>query len=78
VKKFNTRSIRFRLTVWYALILSAALCIFSGLTWIMMERRLLGDIRRGLDDEAARFDVFVRKQLAEVPPVDLNDEIEEF
>lgn len=78
MKYLNTRSIRFRLTVWYALILSAALCIFSGLIWTMMEQRLLRDIRRGLDDEARRFTVFVATEMSEVPAVNLNDEIEEF
>ena len=78
MKYVNTRSIRFRLTVWYALILSAALCVFSGLIWTMMEQRLMGDIRRGLDDEAGRFEVFVQREVAEVPAVNLNDEIEEF
>src|SRR5271168_4779151 len=78
MKMFNTRSIRFRLTVWYALILSAALCIFSGLIWLMMEQRLLRDIRRGLDEEASRFEEFVRREVAEIPAVNLNDEIEEF
>jgi len=29
------RSLRFRLTVWYALILVAALSLFSGLIWLM-------------------------------------------
>ncbi len=78
MKYLNTRSIRFRLTVWYALILSAALCVFSGLIWTMMEQRLLRDIRRGLDDEAGRFEIFVQRELSEVPAVNLNDEIEEF
>jgi two-component system heavy metal sensor histidine kinase CusS len=78
MKYLNTRSIRFRLTVWYALILSAALCVFSGLIWTMMEQRLLRDIRRGLDDEAGRFGVFVQREASEVPAVNLNDEIEEF
>jgi len=78
VKYVNTRSIRFRLTVWYALILSAALCVFSGLIWTMMEQRLLRDIRRGLDEEAGRFEVFVQREVAEVPAVNLDAEIEEF
>lgn len=74
----NTRSIRFRLTVWYALILSAALCIFSGLVWVMMQQRLLFDIRRGLDDEAARSEAFIQIVAEEVPAVDLYDEVGEF
>jgi two-component system heavy metal sensor histidine kinase CusS len=78
VKRLNTRSVRFRLTVWYALILSAALCIFSGLIWVMMTQRLERDIRRGLGDEASRFEAFVQKEASEVPAVNLYDEIEEF
>jgi two-component system heavy metal sensor histidine kinase CusS len=78
VKTINTRSIRFRLTVWYALILSAALCVFSGLIWLMMEQRLLHDIHRGLDEEAVRADGFIQRESAEVPAVNLNDELEEF
>jgi heavy metal sensor kinase len=78
VNPINTRSIRFRLTVWYALILTAALCAFSGLVWMMMQQRLLRDIRRGLDDEATRFEAFVQREAAEIPAVDMNDEIEEF
>jgi signal transduction histidine kinase len=74
----NTSSIRFRLTVWYALILSAALCVFSGLIWLMMEQRLMRDIRRGLDEEAMRTEAFIQKEAAEVPPAELNGEIEEF
>lgn len=78
MKYLNTRSIRFRLTVWYALILSAALCIFSALIWMMMQQRLLHDIRHGLDEEAGRFEVFVQREVSEVPEVNLDDEIEEF
>ena len=78
MKRINTRSIRFRLTVWYALILSAALCIFSGLIWLMMEQRLTRDIRRGLDEEASRFEIFVQREVAEIPAVNLENEIEEF
>ncbi len=75
--KINTRSVRFRLTVWYALILSAALCVFSLLIFGLMEQRLMGDIRRGLDEEAARFEEFVQREV-QIPDVNLTDEIEEF
>lgn len=74
----NTRSIRFRLTVWYALILTAALCVFSFLVWAMMRQRLVNDMRHQLADEAARFETFVQREAAETPAVNLNDEIEEF
>ncbi len=73
----NTRSIRFRLTAWYALVLSAALALFSGLVWVMMQDRLLRDIRRGLDDEATRLETFIRRE-AEDTHVHLYDELDEF
>src|SRR4051812_20848726 len=44
----------------------------------MMEQRMLRDIRRGLEDEAGRFEAFVQKEAAELPPAQLTDEIEEF
>jgi signal transduction histidine kinase len=75
VIKLNTRSVRFRLTVWYALILSAALCVFSGLIWMMMEQRLERDIRQNLLDEESRFESFLQRE-KDAP--DLFDEIEEF
>jgi heavy metal sensor kinase len=74
---FNPRSIRFRLTVWYALILSAALCVLSGLIWVLMAQRMMGDIRRGLDDEADHFQAYVHETL-EIPSVNLFAELEEF
>jgi heavy metal sensor kinase len=78
VVNLNTRSIRFRLTAWYAVILSAALCVLSGLVWILMSQRMLSDIRRGLEEEAAQFEAYVHHEAAETPPVDLMAEIEEF
>ncbi len=78
MQRINTRSIRFRLTAWYALILTAALCIFSGLVFAMMEQRLMRDIRRNLADQAMHFEHFVQLEAREGPSVNLYDEIEEF
>ncbi len=76
--RVNTRSIRFRLTVWYALILAAVLCVFSGLVWTMMQQRLRRDLRHGLEDEVTRLETFMQREAMEVPAVNLDDELEEF
>jgi signal transduction histidine kinase len=72
------RSIRFRLTVWYAIVLFAALSVFSGLVWLSLRQRLVGEVDRDLDVKAAQFQAYVTKEAAENPPVDLADEMEEF
>jgi len=72
------RSIRFRLTVWYALILAAALGLFSGLLWLSLRQRLLSEVDRDLSDRAARFQAYVTRESAEVAPENLKDEMEEF
>src|ERR1700722_9747141 len=72
------RSIRFRLTVWYALILAAALGLFSGLLWLSLRQRLLSEVDRDLSDRAARFQTYVTRESAEVAPENLKDEMEEF
>jgi signal transduction histidine kinase len=72
------RSIRFRLTVWYALILAAALGLFSGLLWFSLRQRLLSEVGRGLSDRAAQFQTYVTRESAEVAPEGLKDEMEEF
>jgi heavy metal sensor kinase len=72
------RSIRFRLTTWYALVLVAALGLFSGLIWISLRHRLLSEIDQDLADRAARFESYVAREAAEVAPAQLKDEMEEF
>jgi two-component system, OmpR family, heavy metal sensor histidine kinase CusS len=74
----RARSLRFRLTAWYALVLLGALCLFSGLIWLSLRQRLLSEVDRDLADRAARFQTYVTKEAAELPPVDLRDEMEEF
>ena len=71
-------SIRSRLTIWYALVLIAALGLFSGLIWLSLRQRLVSEVDRDLADRAARFQTYVTKAAAEIPPVDLKDEMEEF
>ena len=72
------RSIRFRLTVWYALILLAALGLFSALIWLSLRQRLLSEVDRDLSDRAARFQTYMTREAAEVAPENLKDEMEEF
>src|SRR5579863_1194898 len=72
------RSIRFRITAWYALVLIAALGLFGGLIWLSLRQRLVSEMDEDLADRAARFQVYVTRSAAELPPVDIKDEIEEF
>ncbi|HEV2200180.1 MAG TPA: ATP-binding protein [Bryobacteraceae bacterium] len=73
----HRRSIRFRLTVWYAAVLMAGLALFSGLLWVSLRHRLLADIDRELAGRATRLESFVRIESAEIG-VDLDDELEDF
>jgi signal transduction histidine kinase len=72
------RSLRFRLTLWYALVLCAALTLLSGLIWISLRQRLLNEVDQNLSDSAARLEAYLAKESSENPPVDLIDELEEF
>ncbi len=72
------RSILFRLTLWYALALCAALGLFSGLIWISLRQRLLNEVDEALAGQASRFETYIAKEARETPPVDLVDELEEF
>lgn len=71
-------SIRFRLTAWYALILAAALGLFSGLLWLSLRQQLLSEVDRDLSDRAAGFESYVMREATEVAPANLKDEMEEF
>lgn len=72
------RSVRFRLTVWYALILAAGLGLFSALIWFSLRQELLHEVDRDLSDHASRFQSYVMRESGEVPPENLKDEMEEF
>jgi signal transduction histidine kinase len=75
---WQRRSIRFRLTVWYALVLAAALGLFSGLIWLSLRHQMSSELDRDLADRAARLQSYVIREAAEIPPVHLKDELEEF
>ncbi len=73
------RSIRFRLTVWYALILTAGLALFGGLIWLSLRARLTSELDRDLDERARHFENYFRAELAEgAPEGELRDELGEF
>lgn len=72
-----TRSIRFRLTVWYSLVLAAALVLFAVAIWASMRHSLLRDLDRALADEANSTGAFVENELRE-PSVKLSEELAEY
>jgi two-component system, OmpR family, heavy metal sensor histidine kinase CusS len=71
-------SIRFRLTVWYGLVLATGLIIFAGLIWISLRQALAHEIDQELVTRAHSLELFLREELAEVPPPMLKEELEEF
>ncbi|MGI9072165.1 MAG: sensor histidine kinase [Bryobacteraceae bacterium] len=71
-------SIRFRLTVWYALVLAGGLIVFAGLIWILLRHTLMHEVDQELGNRAYSFELFFKNELAEVPAPPLKEEIEEF
>jgi signal transduction histidine kinase len=78
------RSIRFRLTVWYAAILSVALGLFGGLVWWALRDRLVAEIDRDLSARANQFEKYFKAESAEAVAGQLSradalrDELDEF
>ena len=70
-------SIRFRLTVWYAAVLTAGLVLFSILVWLTLRQQLIADLDHDLDGRAKRLELYFRNESAKVG-VHLEDELEEF
>jgi len=73
----QTRSLRFRLTVWYTAVLTAGLALFGTLLWLSLRHELTADLERDLDGRAARFESFFRSESAEAG-VHVSEELEEF
>jgi two-component system, OmpR family, heavy metal sensor histidine kinase CusS len=71
-------SIRFRLTVWYALVLAGGLIVFAGLIWISLRHTLMHEVDQELGNRAYSFELFLKSEMAEVPAPPLKEEIEEF
>lgn len=74
----RSRSIQFRLTVWYALVLSAALALFGGLLWLSLRNRLTGELDEEIAGNASRFEAYFRKESVDEGAAGLKVELEEF
>jgi len=72
------RSIRFRLTIWYAAVLAAGLCLFGGLVWLGLRYKLLEDVDRDQRGYSDRFEKYFRAESHEVWGRHLRGELEEF
>ena len=59
----HRRSLRFRLTVWYAVVLAAGLSLFSGLIWLSLRHRLMQEIDQDLEGRATRFEQYFAKRI---------------
>src|ERR1700733_1954805 len=75
---FVPRSIRVRLTVWYALVLAAGMCVFGGLSWAGLRYKLLADIERDQQGWSERFEKYFLEQSVELSGRHLRGELEEF
>jgi heavy metal sensor kinase len=62
---------RFRLTVWYAAILTAGLALFGGLIWLSLRHRLFDEVDQHLADRSVRFEKYFRDEAAN--PDELNE-----
>lgn len=74
----NRHSIRFRLTVWYAVVLAGGLSLFSVLIWLSMRHRLMDEIDQDLQGRATRLERYFATESAEVADEQLRDELDEF
>ena len=70
-------SIRFRLTLWYSLVLAASLILFAVAIWISMRHTLLFDLDRGLRNQALRVGLFVNNESSD-PSTKLPEELAEY
>jgi heavy metal sensor kinase len=64
-------SIRFRLTAWYAAILTAGLALFGALIWLSLRHRLLDEVDQDLAGRASRFEKYFKDEAAN--PDELNE-----
>ena len=71
------RSIRTRLMVWYTVVLSVALILFSGTVWIALQQALYGDLKAMLTNQARGLEEYLRIENGD-PSVQLRDEVDEY
>lgn len=72
------RSIRFRLTVWYTSVLTAALLLFGVSVWVLLRARLLANVDDELRDRIAGVTAFVTSEMQENPNTPLTEALTEF
>ncbi len=72
------RSLRFRLTAWYAAALTAALALFGSLIWLSLRQRLMQEVDEELASRADRFIQYFRVESSDSSEAQLRDELEEF
>lgn len=72
------RSIRFRLTVWYSLALTAGLILFAMAIWFSMKHSLMADIDEALAARANGIEAFLHRELVVERARDVQEELQEF
>jgi two-component system, OmpR family, heavy metal sensor histidine kinase CusS len=71
------RSIRFRLTIWYALALTTSLGLFAFIIWFSLRQSLNHDVDTSLAQRAVSLESFVKDELDD-PAVKLPEELDEY
>ena len=74
----NTRSIRFRLTAWYALVLAAGLGLLCVLVWVSLSHQLSADLDAELQGRASRLDTYFTEEVQMESGRHLQAELVEF
>jgi len=74
----SRRSIHFRLTVWYAVVLAGGMSLFSVLIWASLRHRLMDEIDQDLAGRASRLEQYFATESAEVDSPQVLDELKEF
>jgi signal transduction histidine kinase len=75
---FKSRSIQFRLTVWYALVLAGALGLFGVLIQFSLRQRLVADLDQDVDAADGRFQSYFQNEAAQESGEHLKGELNEF
>ncbi|HEY1757255.1 MAG TPA: ATP-binding protein [Bryobacteraceae bacterium] len=74
----RSRSVRFRLTLWYAAALTLGLGLFSALVWLSLRQRLVSELDHDLAGRSSRLERYFRTESIEVQGDQLHDELDEF
>ena len=72
------RSIRIRLTLWYSLVLAAALSLFVGGIWLTANHRLMASVDSALVEQAKGVITVIRNELDPAHPEQLQEELTEY